>query len=204
MLVILDKIAEGLLDNPIEFSSPNFGFTSKNRNNTQSNDTVISIPLMSERKGKENSNNRDKKDNQVKIEYSTNNKNLSATAQLVISSNIFTEIGINKANIYSYAFKNDGFFSQVEVNKTLQDSLQNKVSGKVDSFILATTIYNTTVTNLSVPIEITFQVNSKEENLLNEVCSFWQLSGILKNLFVSGRCNFSRDSLQNYRKKSKQ
>lgn len=181
MLSIFDIIAEGVLDNPIEFSGANFGFASSNQDKL-SNGTFVNVSLSNNEIGGKSTN---KSSNGVQLEYSTaSTPNVfGAAAQLFVPLSAFMENHLKRANIYSYAFKNDWCFPYQ--NKTIQNKGDEKLNtaydevlGKVDSFILGTTIYNTTIRNLSTPIEITFKVTGTEKQARNGICAFWNLSDL--------------------------
>ena len=149
ILYLLDKIAEGSLkiNESVSFSSLNIGFNQHKSHSSHDHPLYITSTV----------DDITRKQNIKFNMFSTRLYDKNNKAAVLIPQSVLDLYG---NVISSFSFKNGKLFTGENYRKSV-----------VESYILSASIINSTVKNLTTPIEITFKISNKSKE---GVCKYWQ------------------------------
>lgn len=177
VLKILDKVAEKNIETPLSFSDNNFGFAVTKADT--SHDLYTDVVSPEDGGGS------------VKIKFSSRqDRTKKIPAGLFIPRSVFVEKRVEFAAVYAYTFKEDSFFLAGQQQHGKPTKNQTMDVANVGSYILSATVFNTSVSDLNTPIELSFVVQNGNDPAKAR-CSYWETND--EDMKVTGK--FSRRAL---------
>ncbi|XP_066916357.1 adhesion G-protein coupled receptor G6-like [Clytia hemisphaerica] len=170
ILDVIASVAKNSLDNPVSYNGPEFTFaTAKVSDKRDLKAIITSDPDSSTCKLKT-----------MEVQFTdlvtTSNKTNTQTSKMVeifIPKSILKNQNISSANMIVHVFRKDKIFPQ-EIDKEItSNNLEKRRIRKVTSLIMATSLYNKSISNTKEKIKITFKLKTMGE-AKNALCTYWQ------------------------------